>query len=392
MGGSAEIAIVGGGVMGMSLAFWLVRMGARDVAVIEPDPSLARSSTARSAASIRQQFSTPVNVALSRFGIEFIRNVREFSGLADIPEALDLVENGYLFLADTAAKAEAMRAVAAVQRAAGAATDLLEPAALAARFPHLETGDVVLASYGPRDEGWFDNMALHATFRSAALRDGARIVKDRVTALRLSGGRVAGVDLASGATLAAPVVVNAAGTAAARIMGSVGEDIPVEPRKRTVFVIHAPEASFPDAPLTIDPSGIWFRPEGKHWLAATVPAVDGPCAPDDFEPDWRLFEDFIWERLHDRCRAFAALKVVSAWAGHYAFNTLDQNAIVGAWPGLPGLYVMNGFSGHGLQQAPGVGRGLAELILAGGYRSLDLSALSPDRLAAGAPLLETAVV
>ena len=196
----------------------------------------------------------------------------------------------------------------------------------------------------------------------------------------------------TGEPLAAGQVVLAAGTGTPHILAEIGEGAPVEARKRTVFVIDAPQATDLYAPLVIDHRGIYFRPEGRHWICAIVPKEDGPAAPDDFEPDLHLFEEAIWPALYARSSAFAAVKVLRAWAGHYDFNRLDQNAIVGRWPDLPNLFVATGFSGHGLQQAPAVGRGLAELILTGGYRTLDLNDLGPERLWTGQPLAEAAII
>lgn len=378
--------------MGVSAAFWLTRAGVRRVAVIEPDPSLARSSTALSVASIRQQFTNPVNVRISAFGIEFLRNIRKHMAFEGAPDAIHIQENGYLFLAGSALAAERMREVALMQREEGAATTILEPGEVSARFPYLVTGDITAASWGPRDEGWFDNMGLHDVLRRAAKAQGATFLTDRVAAIERDGTGISSVSLASGERLACGHLVNATGTAASRILHMIGEELPVEPRKRTVFFVDAPKARHADAPLMIDHQGYYARPEGRHWLTATVPHEDGPADPSDFEPDWHLFEDVIWEKIWRRMPSFDEARVLRAWAGHYAYNTLDQNAIVGRWPGCPNLVLMNGFSGHGLQQAPAMGRAVAELIVDGGFRTLDLSDLGPERILAGRPFLEQAVV
>ena len=170
-----------------------------------------------------------------------------------------------------------------------------------------------------------------------------------------------------------------------------GLDIAIEPRKRTVFVIDAPNARLPGAPLMID-RDYWIRPEHQQWITATVPADDGPCDAEDFEPDLNLWEDVIWPALWHRAPGFDAVKVIRHWVGHYAYNVLDQNAVLGPHPALPNLYLMNGFSGHGLQQSPAVGRGLAEHILTGAWQTLDLSDLSVERMIEGRPFAEAAVV
>ncbi|MBD3764582.1 MAG: FAD-binding oxidoreductase [Rhodobacterales bacterium] len=387
-----DVAVIGGAVMGASVAFWLTRL-APDlrVTVIEADPTYARASTALSVASIRQQFSTPVNVAISRFGIDFLRSFADWTGPAGGVPDLGLRENGYLFLARSAEGAATLRDLAAMQRGLGALTQVLEPHQIAVRFPWLAVDDLSAGSFGARDEGWFDNMGLLSGLRAAARAHGARFVTDRVTGLTVAGGRVRSVTLARGGDLACGAAVNAAGTRAADVARMAGLDLPVEPRKRTVFVIDAPNARHPEAPLLID-HGFYLRPEGPHWITATVPQDDGPCDPDDFDPDLHLFEDVIWEQLYARAPGFDAVKVVRHWVGHYAYNRLDQNAILGPHPGLPNLFLANGFSGHGLQQAPAVGRGLAEHILTGGWQSLDLSDLSVDRILANRPLREAAVV
>ncbi|MEZ5912070.1 MAG: FAD-binding oxidoreductase [Paracoccaceae bacterium] len=387
-----DIVIAGGAVMGASAAYWLTTMqpGLR-VLVAEMDPSFAKSSTALSVASIRQQFTNSVNVEISRFGVTFLR------GFADRMAAtgggdLGFRENGYLFLAGHTEAAEVMREVAKMQHRHGAATTLLEPAALAARFPWMAFDDVVLGSFGPRDEGWFDNMGLLNGLRAAAKAQGAEFVTDRVVGLEQAGGRIVAAQMAKTGKVACGALINAAGTRAAEIMAFAGLSLPVEPRKRTVFVIDAPNARFADAPLLVDHTGFYLRPEHDHWITAMVPKDDGPVDAEDFEPDYHQFEDEIWPLLYNRSERFDAVKVVRLWVGHYAYNTLDQNAILGPHPAMANLYLMNGFSGHGLQQAPAVGRGLAEVILTGAYQSLDLSPLGVERILHNRPFAERAVV
>ena len=389
---SCDVVVIGGAVMGCSVAYWLTRMQpGLSVLVAEQDPSFARSSTALSVASIRQQFTTKVNVEISRFGIGFIRNFQQSLGVDVGIASLGLRENGYLFLTTTAAGAATLAEVAAMQRSCGAATEVWTPAQIAARFPWLSTEDLAAGSFGPRDEGWFDNMGLLNGFRAAAKAQGVRFVTDRVTGLRVDGGRVTHVLLEKAGPVACGAAVNAAGTRAAVICRMAGLDLPVEPRKRTVFVIDAPNARHPDAPLLVD-QGFYLRPEDRHWITATVPDADGPCDANDFDPDLHLFDEVIWPQLYARAPGFDAVKVVRHWVGHYAYNRLDQNAILGPHPAVPNLHLINGFSGHGLQQSPAVGRGVAEQILTNSWQSLDLSDLSVARILSGTPFRERAVV
>lgn len=388
-----DVVIVGGAVTGASTAWWL--KGAApglSVLVVEKDPSYAHSATALSVASVRQQFSNPVNVEISRFGVDFIRNFADRVGPEGGVPSLGLKENGYLFLTGTESGRAVMEEIAAMQRGLGAATEVLDQKALARKFPWMTLDDVVAGSFGPRDEGWFDNMGLLNGFRAAAIARGAVFLRDEVVGMTREAGRITGVTLKSGGTVGAGQVLCAAGTGATAVCAMAGADLPVEPRKRTVFVIDAPNARHPDAPLIIDQSGIYLRPEHGQWITATVPVEDGPCAPDDWEPDHAQFENLIWERLYNRSEGFDAVKVIRFWVGHYDYNRLDQNAVIGLWPGLDNFYIAGGFSGHGLQQSPAVGRGLSELMLDGRYRNIDLAPLSPDRILENRPFLERAIV
>ena len=390
---SRDVIVIGGGVHGASAAWWLTKF-APDlrVTVIERDPTYAKAATALSVASVRSQFSNPVNVAISRFGVDFIRNFGTELALDPGQGDLGLKENGYLFLGGTPDAPAVMEEIAAMQRDHGAATRVLTPQGVAGLFPWMNVEDLTAGSYGPRDEGWFDNMGLLGGFRTAARRQGVEFLHDEAIGLELEGNRITAVKLASGKVLSCGSVINAAGTRGAQVMAWAGAPIPVEPRKRTVFVIDAPNARHPDAPLIIDHLGYYMRPEHEGWICATVPEGDGPCDVDDFEPEAHLFEDVIWPLLYQRSEGFDACKVQRLWVGHYDYNTLDQNAIVGRDPRRDNLFVLNGFSGHGLQQSPAIGRGMAELVLHGAYRSLDLSELGVERVLEGRPFLERAIV
>jgi glycine/D-amino acid oxidase-like deaminating enzyme len=377
-----KVAIVGGGVMGSSIAWHLTSDPgfAGTVTVIERDPTYARASSALSASSIRQQFSTPLNIYLSRYGIGFLRRAKE---LLDVD--LGLKEPGYLFLASTAGEA-VLRANHAIQRAEGCAVELLDPAALGRRFPAMSTSGVALASHGTANEGWFDGPALMQAFRRKARERGAAYLADEVVGL--SGHAVT---LKSGARIEADAIVIAAGPWSGEVAALAGIDLPVEPRRRSVFVFDCRE-SLPLLPLTIDPSGVWFRPEGRFHIGGTTPAEgnDSPDAP--LEVQHQEWDDMVWPVLAERVPAFAAAKVMNSWAGYYEYNTFDQNGIVGRHPGQKGVIFATGFSGHGIQQSPAVGRAVAELIAHGEYRSLNLSPFGYERISAGRPIRELNVV
>jgi glycine/D-amino acid oxidase-like deaminating enzyme len=202
---------------------------------------------------------------------------------------------------------------------------------------------------------------------------------------------VVALRLADGSRIAGDAFVDAAGPWAASVAGWLGIELPVRARRRTVFVFGCP-TPLPRCPLVIDPAGLWFRPEGNGFIGGIAP--DPADDPDDapLDVDHALFESRLWPALAHRVSAFEAVRVTHAWAGYYEMNTFDRNGIVGAHPHYPNLYFANGFSGHGIQQSPAVGRGVAELIVHGRYRTLDLSPLRFERIVAGAPLVEANVV
>jgi glycine/D-amino acid oxidase-like deaminating enzyme len=376
-----EVVICGGAVVGSAVAYYLTELGPARVSVVERDPTYARAATALAASGIRRQFSNPLNVAISAYGLEVILGF-----------GLTFHEHGYLTLAATEVQARRLRASHAVQRAGGADIALLDARALAARFPHLETGDLVLGALGLSGEGWFDNMGLLEVFRTRARAAGAAYVRDAVTELRREGDRITAVELAGGERLPCDVFVNAAGGGGAEVAAMAGLALPVERRKRTVFAFAAAQPPAESLPLMVDPTGVWCRPEGGRFIAGAPPEPDPAVAADDFEPRHEEWEETVWPALAARAPCFEACRLTGFWAGHYDMNTLDQNAVLGPHPDVGNFLFANGFSGHGLQQAPAVGRGLAELIVHGHYRTLDLAPLGYARIVANRAFPEQAVI
>ncbi|HYF55932.1 MAG TPA: FAD-binding oxidoreductase [Salinarimonas sp.] len=392
---SADVVIVGGAAMGSSLAYHLLAHPgfAGRVVVVERDPTYARSASALSAASIRQQFSSPVNIRISLHGIRFLRAIGEHLAVEGEAPAIGLHEGGYLYVA-SAAGAAVLAEINAVQRTEGADIALLAPDALAARFPWLAVDDLAGGSLGVSGEGWFDGWGLLQAFRRKARSLGAAYLTGEVTGIDLAGGRVAGVRLADGGRIAAPVVVNCAGSRGADVAAMAGIDIPVRAKRRSIFTFTCREP-VAGCPLLIDTTGVYVRPEGEGFICGVSPDADeDPDWTDDpatHEVDHRLFEERIWPALAHRVPAFEAIRPGRAWAGPYDMCGLDHNAILGP-AGPDGFLLCNGFSGHGLQQSPAVGRGLAEWIVEGRYASLDLSDLGFARVLAGRPLLERNVI
>lgn len=391
---AARIVIIGGGAIGSSIAYFLTRSPGFDgtVRVIERDPTYARASSALSGSSIREQFSTPLNIELSRFGLRFIRNVQDHLGTGDGSVDLALHENGYLLLGN-AATWPVMTEVHAIQRGHNVPVALLEADALAERFPWLNTDGLAGGSFGLANEGWFDGPGLLQAFRRKARAQGAVYIAREAVGFVRRGRRVEAVQLDDGSEEACDILVNAAGPWAGHVAARFDIDLPVRARRRMVHIFDCRNPPAPVMPLTFDPTGIWFRAEGDAYLTGSAPKGDEPD-PDDLplEYDSADFEDTFWPVLAERVPAFEAIKWRGGWAGYYEVNTLDHNGVVGPHPDLDNVLFANGFSGHGLQHSPGVGRAIAELVVEGGYRSLDLSALGFERVLRGEPYPEINVL
>ncbi|EJL67387.1 glycine/D-amino acid oxidase, deaminating [Variovorax sp. CF313] len=388
-----RVVIIGGGAIGSAIAYFLTRDPKEEpfeVTVVERDFSYKQASSALSASSIRQQFSTAINIEMSLYGIDFFRALGETLRVGDDVPDIGLVEPGYLYLASPAG-VEVLRENHAMQKAHAVDVALMTPGELKARFPWISTEGIALASLGLSGEGWYDGYSLLQAFRKRAASQGTRYVQAHATGLRRNGRAVTGVQLGGGETLEAEVVVNAAGAWAAQVAGWAGIDLPVRGRRRSVFSFSCPE-TLPGCPLVIDTSGIWLRPEGRQFICGFAPPEDQDHDDVPLDVEFEAFDSFIWPSLAERVPAFEAIRMTGAWAGYYEMNVFDHNAILGLHPECDNLYFANGFSGHGLQQCPAAGRGIAELIRFGEYRSLDLSPVSFARILENRPLLEKNVI
>ena len=393
-----DVVIAGGAAMGSSVAYHLLEEPGFSgrVLVLDRDPSYRRSASALSAASIRQQFSTAVNIRISLHGIAFLRDIADRLAVGSERPDVGLREAGYLYCA-TAAGAGILAENHALQQAEGADILLMGPEALAARFPWLRADDLACATWGRSSEGWFDGWSLLQALRAKARALGAEYRAGEVVGVEHKAGRVTAVRLRDGARVACGALVNCAGSGGRALAREAGVDIPVRAKRRYVFTFTCPEP-IPEAPLVIDTGGAWFRPEVQGFIGSISPAPGEPDpdwdddTPATQEVDWSVFEERVWPALAHRVPAFEAIRPGRAWAGPYDMCLFDHNAIVGPAPGVENLYLCNGFSGHGLQQAPAIGRGLAELIVSGQYRTLDLSDLGFDRIAAGRLLLERNII
>ncbi|MCX7302504.1 MAG: FAD-binding oxidoreductase [Rhodobacterales bacterium] len=389
-----DLIIIGGAMIGSSAAWWTARNPdfKGRILVIERDPTYQWASTTHTNSCIRQQFGSEINVKVSQFGVDFIYNFKDYMDDPTAPSIL-LHAFGYLYMADTQAFADVLIDNAKMQNRLGAATRIMTPDQMAAEWPFYNLDGIILGSHNPVDEGYFDGGTIFDWFRKKARQIGVEYITNEVTGITRQGSRVTAVTLASGETVAAGVIINASGPRGNVTAKMAGLDIPVEPRRRFTFVFDAADPLPKDLPLTIDPSGVHVRSDGRYYMTGCPPDDGDPAvAFDDFRMDHAIWENKVWPSIATRVPAFERVKLINSWVGHYAYNTLDQNAIVGPHPEVDNFLFANGFSGHGLQQSPAMGRGLSELVTYGTYKTLDLSPLGVDRILRNEPLLERAVI
>ena len=391
-----DVVIIGGGMIGASVAWFLKKhfAFAGSVLVVERDLTYEFASTSHTNSCIRQQFSSALNIRLSQYTVEFIGDFAKLMG-ADAP-SLKIQNFGYLYLAADAAQAEALHQAQALQAKLGVGAAILTPDDIAARYPFYHLDDIVLGALNTKDEGYFEGSTIFEWFRHSGRDAGVEAVENEVVAIGRDGRNIHSITLKSGEEIGAGVIVNASGTRASATAEMAGfAPLPIEPRCRLTYIIAAANPPQQAMPLTVDPAGFHFRTygtDGRHFMVGIPPADDVARRADDFSMDYDYWQDYVWPLLASRVPCFETVKLKDSWAGHYAFNTLDQNAVVGLHPDCDNFIFVNGFSGHGLQQAPGMGRGVAELIVHGGYQSLDLSPLGVERILENRPYVETAVI
>lgn len=390
---SYDVVCVGGAVIGSSVAYFLSENPDFDgsILVVEPDWSYERASSSLSGNSIREQFSNPVNIRISQFGMDFIADFHEHVAVDGEAPELGFRGTGYMFLASEQGM-PTLRANHEVQVREGAGVRLLDPEQIASEFPYLNTDGLAGASLGSKREGSMDGWALMQGFRQRARHNGATYIKDRVIGLDQTDGHVHTVRLESGRSVGCGTVVNTAGPRAKLIAEMVGLALPVEPRVRTTFVFDCRTPIEQNVPLTILPEGWHFRREHQHFVTSITPPNDTAVDYDDFAAREDEFEELIWPVLAERVPQFDRVSIVASWAGHYAYNVLDHNTVIGPSDEVDNFIFANGFSGHGLQQSPAVGRGVSELVTYGEFRTLDMTELGYGRIARNEPFLETAII
>lgn len=381
-----DVILVGGGLMGCAVATYLLRADEDlQVAIIEMDPTYARSSTTLSDGNHRIQFNLKENILISLYGLEVLETFAEDMAVDSDQPDIAFRQQGNLYLIDEDGRAEAERGLA-LQQSLGCQVKWLEPAEVVQRYPLLDPAGFVGATFGATD-GTMDPHAILMAYKNKAIALGAHFILAEVASLLKDENQITGVRLASGEKLAAEYVVNCAGAWAAQLAQTAGIDLPVQPVKRQVFVIETEVRPEGILPFILLPTGLYLIHESSGHFMCGKSLTDDPTA-FEFSWDQRVFEDKLWPELVEYIPSFDRLRVASGWAGLYAVNTLDGNAILGEWPELKGFYLANGFSGHGFQQCHAVGRYLTELIL--DYPpTLDLSIFSAARILENKPVFES---
>lgn len=391
-----DVVIVGGAMLGSSVAWFLAQNKDFDgsVLVLEKDPTYEFASTSHTNSCMRQQFSAEINVRISQFAADFVKNFREYMGGDDRVPEVPLQSYGYMYLAGTEDFAAVLRNNQKLQVACGAGTKIMSPDEIRRDYPFYYLDDIVAGSINLIDEGYFDGNTLFDWWKRSAREKAVEYITNEAVAMTRSDDsrKIASITLKTGETIACGTVVNASGPRAVLTSRMAGIEIPVEPRKRYTFIFDAEKPLDQDLPLTIDPSGVHMRTDGAYYLAGCPPDEDPAVDYGDFVEDHSMWETKAWPAIASRIPQFEAIKLINSWVGHYAYNHFDQNAIIGAHTEVENFLFVNGFSGHGFQQSPAMGRGISELIAYGEYRSLDLTPFGFARIEDGRPFIEKAII
>lgn len=384
-----DTLIVGGGIIGLATAYFLKSLApAMDVLVIERERDHEHCSTLRASGGCRVLFSCPENILMSLFSIEFIRRFPEAMATAGREAPVDWVEGGYLFIVPPE-HIGMLEANYATQAGMGCEVEMLDPAGLKARFPSMRVDDLGAGVHSPRD-GWCDPHQLLQGFKRKVAEMGVRLVIDEVVGLEASGGAVRAARLASGATVHPQHVVNAAGAWAGEVGRMAGMALPIAPLRRFEHYF-TPGTPMERLPYVKDVFRMAFRSEGAGFSGGVVDS-DEPRG-FNFEVDHDYFERVVWPAAAHRFPPLEAAKCHRTWAGLYEQCELDGNPILGNWPGrLENFHVCAGFSGHGMMHAPAAGRAIAERIVHGEDRSIDLARLGYQRVLDNAPYAERGIV
>ena len=385
-----DVIIIGGGVMGSSLAYHLANDGFRGrIAVLEKDPTYERASTTLSVGGIRRQFSTEVNIRICQYSLSFYKEFGERMEVEGERPEIDFKPRGYLFLGNEKNWPLLVKHQA-FQRSLGVETQLLNIDETLRIIPDLNTEDLVGSSFSPGD-GYMDPHGVLQGFVKKAKHLGVHYINEEVMEIFRKGDHIEGVKTRDGTIYFSSIIVNAAGPYASEVGRMVGIEIPVVPVRRMVYLFKPPRLFEYNLPLTIDTSGVYFLHEtGRQILTGKSRLEEPPGVNFTWERSY--FNEVIWPLIAHRVPLFDELKLMSGWAGLYEINQWDSNGIIGKHPEVSGFFMAVGFSGHGFQQAPAVGKALSELIRLGRYQTVDVSPLGFGRILEGEKVLEEEVV
>lgn len=384
-----DVVVIGGSIVGSATAYYLLRAAPHlAVAVIEPDPRYEYASALRASGGCRVQFTCPENIEMSKYSIDFIRHFDATMATATHPAQVDWVEGGYLFIVPPESTAGLERNVRK-QQSQGCVVDLLTPTELKQRFPSMNVSDLGAGAHTPHD-GWCDPYGLLWGFRRKAVELGAKYIEDRFETAESAANRVVAITLSGGQRLTAEAFVNATGAWAGEVAGRFGMQLPVAPMRRFEHYFSA-GSPIERLPYVKDLARMAFRSEGAGFSGGLVDGNEPRGF--NFDVDHDYFERVVWPAAAHRFPPFEAAKCHRTWSGLYEMNELDGNPVIGAWSsGLPNLYTVAGFSGHGMMHAPAAARGIAELIVQGSYQTIDLTRLGYERIESGTPYSEEGIV
>jgi glycine/D-amino acid oxidase-like deaminating enzyme len=385
----SDVLVIGGGAIGAAVAYFIRLLDSgTDVLVVERDPSYGLASTPRASGGVRRLFSLAENIELSKYSIGFFEDFAATMAIDGIPADIGLKKNGYLFIVPPGQR-DVLKSNFDTQQTLGCNVVWLEPDEIKGRFPSMNVDDLGAAVLSP-DDGWLDPHSVLMGFRNKARSIGAEFIADEVTGLVRHGPSVTAALLRSGERVEATHFVNAAGAWAKDICAMVDVQVPIEPLRRFEHFFLSQEPIEP-LPYVKDMQRLAFRPEGRGYTGG-VPTLDEPRGYN-FDVDYRYFANVVWPALAHRFPQFERTRCTSTLPGLYDQNDFDGNVIVG--PGAGGLgnfHLLSGFSGHGLMHAPGCGRAMAELLLTGGYQTIDLTRFGYQRILDGTPLRETGII
>lgn len=378
----ADVVVIGGGVVGLSVAYHLAIRGAGRVALIERSPFLGTGSTGKCAGGIRQQFSSAANVRVSIESVRFLEHFEEITGAP-----LDFQQNGYLFLLATSAHLAHFQANMEMQRSMGLDVRLLSSAETKEIVPVLNTDDLVGATFCPTD-GLVSPNDMTMGFAGAARTHGVEILLEtEATGIELESGRVKAVVTSKG-RIETRAIVNAAGPHARPVAAWAGVELPVFPVRRHIFTTRPLPFVSVKFPMVVDfLSGVYMHQESGGMLLGLADK-DEPYSFNE-EVNWDFLERIIEPAVH-RIPQLAQAEILTGWAGLYE-DTPDHNAVLGPVPGVEGFFLANGFSGHGLMHAPAAGRIVADSVVRG-FLEAGMETLGFERFARGDVRAEANVI